>query len=217
MMMSQTYQMSSRGRPDGLAKDADNKWWWRFEVRRLTAEELRDSLLTVTGRLNTKMGGPSIYIKLSAEVLATSSTKGGKWGKSSPEDELRRSVYIKVKRSLVPPILQDFDLADTDGSCPVRFSSILPTQALAMLNSDFANREAKNFADRLRAEAPDDPKRQIGLAFELALARSASPREVEYGSEFIEVMMREHKLSSDDAFNRFALLVLNLNEFIFVD
>jgi hypothetical protein len=217
MMMSQTYQMSSRGRPDGLAKDADNKWWWRFDVRRLTAEELRDSVLAVTGRLNTKMGGPSIYIKLSAEVLATSSTKGGKWGKSSPEDELRRSVYIKVKRSLVPPILQDFDLADTDGTCPVRFSSILPTQALAMLNSDFANREAKNFADRLRAEAPDDPKRQIELALELALARSASPREVEYGSEFIEVMMREHKLSSEDAFNRFALLVLNLNEFMFVD
>ena len=217
IMMSQAYQMSSRGQAEGLAKDADNKYWWRFDMRRLTAEELRDSLLAVTGRLNIKMGGPSIFIDLPAEVLATSSTKGGKWGKSPPEEQTRRSVYIKVKRSLVPPILQDFDLADTDGTCPVRFSSILPTQALALLNSNLANNEAKNFAARLRKEAPDDPRRQVALALELALSRSTTAREVDYGTEFIEVMMREHKLSSDEAFNRFALLVLNLNEFMFVD
>lgn len=217
MMLTQAYQMSSRGQADALAKDPDNKYFWRFNMRRLTAEELRDSLLAVTGRLNKKMGGPSIYIKLPAEVLATSSTKGGKWGRSSPEDETRRSVYIKVKRSLVPPILQDFDLADTDGTCPVRFRSILPTQALAMLNSEFTNTEAKNFGNRLRAEAPDDPKRQIGLALELALSRPAVDREIDYGMEFVEVMMREHKLSSEEAFDRFSLLVLNLNEFFFVD
>jgi hypothetical protein len=99
----------------------------------------------------------------------------------------------------------------------VRFSSILPTQALALLNSNLANNEAKNFAARLRKEAPDDPRRQVALALELALSRSTTAREVDYGTEFIEVMMREHKLSSDEAFNRFALLVLNLNEFMFVD
>ncbi len=217
IMMSQTYRMSSRGQAEGLAKDPDNKWLWRFNLRRLTAEELRDSLLAVTGRLNPKMGGPSIFIDLPEEVLATSSTKGGKWGKSPPEEQTRRSVYIKVKRSLVPPVLQDFDLADTDGTCPVRFSSILPTQALALLNSDFANKEAKSFAARLRVEAPDDPKKRVQLALELALARPATEREVDYGTEFIEVMMREHKLPSEEAFNRFALLVLNLNEFMFVD
>ena len=150
-------------------------------------------------------------------MLATSSTKGGKWGKSPVEEQTRRSVYIKVKRSLVPPILQDFDLADTDNPCPVRFRSILPTQALMLLNSDLANKEAKNFAARLRAEAPDDPARQISLALELALSRPATPREVEYGKEFIEVMMRDHQLSSEEAFDRFALLILNLNEFMFVD
>ena len=217
LMMSQAYQMSSRGQAQGLAKDPDNRHFWRFNMRRLTAEELRDAILSVTGALNTKMGGPSIFIKLSEAVLATSSTKGGKWGKSSPEDETRRSVYIKVKRSLVPPILQDFDLADTDGTCPVRFSSILPTQALALMNSEFANNEAKRFAARLRGEAPDDPKRQVALALELALSRPATEREIDYGTEFIEVMMREHKLPSEEAFNRFALLVLNLNEFIFVE
>lgn len=217
IMLSQAYQMSSGGQAAGLSRDPDNKWFWRFNMRRLTAEELRDSILIATGRLNRKMGGPSIYIKLSAEVLATSSTKGGKWGNSPEEEQTRRSVYIKVKRSLVPPILQDFDLADTDGTCPVRFRSILPTQALAMMNSAFVNEEAVSFAKRLRAEAPDDPRRQIGLALEIALSRPATVRELDYGMEFVEVMMREHKLSAEDAFNRFALLVLNLNEFFFVD
>ncbi|MBT44428.1 MAG: hypothetical protein CL922_03150 [Deltaproteobacteria bacterium] len=217
IMLSQAYQMSSRGEAAALSKDPDNKWFWRFNMRRLTAEELRDSVLAATGRLNRKMGGPSIYIKLSAEVLATSSTKGGKWGNSPEEEQTRRSVYIKVKRSLVPPILQDFDLADTDGTCPVRFRSILPTQALAMMNSSFVNEEAVSFAKRLRAEAPDDPRRQIGLALEIALSRPATARELDYGMEFVEVMMREHKLSSEEAFNRFALLVLNLNEFFFLD
>ncbi len=217
IMLSQAYQMSSRGQEAGLSKDPDNKLFWRFNMRRLTAEELRDSVLATTGRLNRKMGGPSIYIKLAPEVLATSSTKGGKWGNSPPEEQTRRSVYIKVKRSLVPPILQDFDLADTDGTCPVRFRSILPTQALAMMNSAFVNEEAVNFAERLRSDAPDDPRRQVGLALEIALARAATASELDYGMEFVEVMMREHKLSSEEAFNRFALLVLNLNEFFFVD
>ncbi|MDP7496314.1 MAG: DUF1553 domain-containing protein, partial [Roseibacillus sp.] len=217
IMLSQAYQMSSRGQAEGLAKDPGNEWFWRFNMRRLTAEELRDALLAVTGRLNRKMGGPSIFIKLPAEVLATSSTKGGKWGNSPEEEQTRRSVYIKVKRSLVPPVLQNFDFADTDAACPVRFRSILPGQALAMMNSAFTNEEAVNFAKRLRTEAPDDPRRQIGLAIELALARSATARELDYGMEFIEVMMREHKLSPEEAFNRFTLLVLNLNEFFFVD
>lgn len=217
IMLSQAYQMSSRGQAAGLSKDPDNKWFWRFNMRRLTAEELRDSVLVATGRLNRKMGGPSVYIKLPEEYLATSSTKGGKWGRSSEEDQVRRSVYTKVKRSLVPPILQDFDLADTDGTCPVRFRSILPTQALAMMNSAFINEEAVSFAKRLRSEAPDDPRRQVGLALEIALSRPATASELDYGMELVEVMMREHKLSAEDAFNRFALLVLNLNEFFFVD
>ena len=79
------------------------------------------------------------------------------------------------------------------------------------------NEEAVNFAERLRSDAPDDPRRQVGLALEIALARAATASELDYGMEFVEVMMREHKLSSEEAFNRFALLALNLNEFFFVD
>ena len=63
-------------------------------MRRLSAEEIRDAMLTVTGEFNPKMFGPSFYPKLSQEVLATQSRPGDGWGKSSPEEQARRSIYM---------------------------------------------------------------------------------------------------------------------------
>lgn len=217
LMLSRAFQMSSRGTPEGLERDPDNKSFWRFEMRRLTAEEVRDSILQVTGTLNRKMGGPSVFIPLPAAVLATSSRKNSAWGKSPPEDEVRRSVYVKVKRSLVPPQFSDLDVADTDASCPVRFTTIVPTQALGFLNSEFMNAQAEIFARRLRNEAGPERRDRVRLGLELALARPASERELEYGHEFFEMMRSAHGLDEEEALDRFALLVLNLNEFIFLD
>lgn len=217
IMMSRTFQMSSKGNPDALAKDPDNNSFWRFDMRRLTAEEVRDSILAVTGTLNRKMGGPGVFVPLPEEVLATSSKKGGSWGRSSPEDEVRRTIYVKVKRSMVPPQLADLDVADTDTSCPVRFATTVPTQALGFLNSKFMNDQAKVFAERLRKEAGDDRKARVRLGLELALARPAKERELEYSHEFFDAMRDKHGLNEEEALDRFALLVLNLNEFIFID
>ena len=217
IMMSRTFQMSSKGNPDGLAKDPDNNSFWRFDMRRLTAEEVRDSILAVSGTLNRKMGGPGVFIPLPEEVLATSSKKGGSWGKSSPEDEVRRTIYVKVKRSMVPPQLADLDVADTDTTCPVRFATTVPTQALGFLNSKFMNDQAQVFADRLRKEAGADRKARVRLGLELALARPANERELEYSHEFFDTMRDKHGLNEEEALDRFALLVLNLNEFIFLD
>ena len=217
ILMSRAFRMSSRGTEEGLAKDPDNKSFWRFEMRRLTAEQARDSTLSVTGMLNRKRGGPSVYIPLPPEVLATSSKKGASWGKSSPEDELRRSVYVKVKRSMVPPQFADLDVADTDSSCPVRFVTTVPTQALGFLNSAFMNDQAKVFAKRLREEGGAERSERVRFGLELALSRPATEREMDYGTEFFETMRTEHQLSEDEALDLFALLVLNLNEFIFLD
>ncbi|MDA1006095.1 MAG: PSD1 and planctomycete cytochrome C domain-containing protein [Verrucomicrobia bacterium] len=217
ILLSRAYRMSSRGTEEGLAKDPDNNTFWRFEMRRLTAEEARDSVLAVTGTLERKMGGPSVYIPLPPEVIATASNKGGAWGKSSPEDEVRRSVYVKVKRSLVPPQFADLDVADTDASCPVRFTTTVPTQALGFLNSAFMNDQAKLFAKRMREEAGPERKDRVRLGLELALSRPVSEREMDYGNEVFEAMRGAHGLSEDEALERFALLVLNLNEFIFLD
>ncbi|CAN5376669.1 hypothetical protein BH23VER1_BH23VER1_13940 [soil metagenome] len=217
IMESQAYRMSSAGRPDALAQDPQNSHFWRFNMRRLTAEEIRDSMLAFTGRLNLEQGGPSIYIPLSEAVLATSSTKAGKWGTSPDDQELRRSIYITVKRSLLPPQLTDFDFATTDTSCPVRFATTVPTQALGMLNGEFTNEQATHFADRLRAEIPGDPAAQVRRAFEIVKSAPPTGPEVATAQEFLARMRDDFGLGPDAALDRFCLLALNTNAFLYVD
>ncbi|MEX2286817.1 MAG: PSD1 and planctomycete cytochrome C domain-containing protein, partial [Planctomycetaceae bacterium] len=147
IMMSSAYQMSSHADAVARRRDPENDLFHSFDMRRLSAEEVRDSMLAVNGSLNRqKMFGPSIYPVIPQEVLHGQSRPGYGWQQSSPEDRARRSVYIHVKRSLLVPILESFDAADPDATCPVRFSTTQPTQALGLLNSEFANEEARTFA-----------------------------------------------------------------------
>src|SRR5262249_48776418 len=134
ILTSNTYRMSSRGNPRGLAADPANDLFWRFDMRRLSAEEIRDSILAVTGCLNLKLSGPGIFPEIPKEVLAGQSVPGRGWVVSPVEEQNRRSIYIHVKRSLLYPLLESFDLAEPDRPTPVRFSSTQPTQALLMLN-----------------------------------------------------------------------------------
>src|SRR5690606_31413341 len=127
IMTSSVYRASSAFDEAKAAVDPGNETWWRFLPRRLTAEELRDSILAVDGSLNLAIGGPGVYPPMPRAVLETSSRPDEAWGESSAEDAARRSIYVHVKRSLLTPLLQVFDLADTDASCPVRFVTTLPT------------------------------------------------------------------------------------------
>jgi len=217
IMSSQAYQMSSAGNPEALAKDPSNSLFWRFNMRRLSAEEIRDSILNLSGNLNLKIGGPSMYPPLDEAVLATSSTKGGKWGNSSPEEQGRRSIYIKIKRSLKPPEIESFDFADTDAPCPVRFTTTVPTQALNMLNSRFLNDQAATMAANLREQAGANPADQIRLGLQTAFSRQAQQDEIDHCLALLDELKGEHGLSEEKALERFCLLVLNLNEFIYLD
>lgn len=217
IMTSAAYQMSNRRNEVALGKDPANEHFWRFLPRRMTSEELRDNILLTTGELNLQQGGPSIFIPIPEEVLATSSTKGGKWGTSSPDQVNRRTVYGTIKRSLQVPLLTEHDQADTDNPCPVRFATIVPTQALGMINSDFIHEKGRALAQRLRKEAGTEVSAQIKLAYQLAVQRSASDAEVTRASEFLQLMQQEHKLSADDALQRFCVAIFSFNEFMFVD
>jgi hypothetical protein len=217
IMMSSAYQMSSSPNAAALAKDPQNDLLWRFDMRRLTAEEIRDSILAVNGNLNPKMGGPGVYPTIPDAILQGQSVPGQGWGKSGPQDMNRRSVYIHVKRSLPLPALVAFDSADTDFSCPARFTTTQSTQALLMLNSDWINDEAKALAGRLKREAGDDPTAQVRLAFALAISREPRQDEVERGVTFINRLVEKHQVTKDVALEQFALLVLNLNEFVYLD
>ena len=122
--------MSSRGNDKALSVDPTNDLFWRFDMRRLTAEEIRDSILAISGTLNLKMYGPGVYPEIPREVLAGQSMPGRGWGTSPFEEQCRRSIYVHVKRSLLMPILESFDTAETDRSTAVRFVTTQPTQAL---------------------------------------------------------------------------------------
>jgi len=215
IMMSRTYQMSSAGNKAGLAADPNNDLFWRFDMRRLAAEEIRDSILNLTGQLNLKMAGPSIYTEIPPEVAKTASRPGGAWGRSSKEDAARRSVYIYVKRSLHEPFLASFDWADTDNTCDVRFVTTVPTQTLTMMNSKFLNDSAEVFSARLQQESKTIPE-QISRAIELATSRPATKQDIDEGVLLIN-KFKESGVDEDRALQRFCLMVLNLNEFVYID
>jgi hypothetical protein len=217
IVKSSAYRMSSQGNAQALSLDPANDLFWRFDMRRLTAEEIRDSILAVSGTLNPRIGGPSMYPTLPAEVFGGQSVPGSNWGKSSPEDQARRSVYIHLKRSLLVPLLESLDLPETDRSSPVRFTTTQPTQALQMLNGPFLNEQAALLAARLRKEAGDKIEAQVRLALNLATGRPPSQAEIARGVRLIERLRADDHTSNEASLQLFCLMVLNLNEFVYVD
>jgi len=217
IMTSRAYQMSSAGNAKALAADPTNDMFWRFDMRRLSAEELRDATLVTSGQFNPAMYGPSFFPKLSDEVLATQSRPGEGWGESTLKTQARRSVYIYMKRSLLPPLLTAFDFPDVDASCESRFITTQPGQALALLNGEFLNEQAGNLAARVKAQAGADLHAQVARTIELALQRPATDEEIGDGIELIERMTRQHAQKPADALQYWCLTVLNLNEFIYLD
>ncbi len=217
ILFSNAYRMSSQPSASAQAKDPGNQWFWRFPMRRLTAEELRDSLLVVSGRLNLKQGGPSIYPPIPKEVLAGQSVPGQGWPTTTGEEANRRSVYVHIKRSLLVPIMSQHDMADTDSSCAVRYTTVVPTQSLGMLNGAFANEQARAFAERLQRDAPGDLVAQVRRAIRLTTGRQPNVDEVSKDIGFIKEAQSQAKLSEFDALRHYCLMALNANEFVYLD
>ncbi len=217
IMNSNTYRMSSAGNEQAIALDPTNDLLWRFDMRRLSAEEIRDAVLVTTGQFNAEMFGPGFYPSLSQEILATQSRPGDGWGQSSPEARARRSVYIHLKRSLLPPMLTAFDFPDVDSSCEDRFRTTQPGQALAMLNGTLLNEQAEKLATRVMKEAGSDPQTQVAQVIRLALDREATGKEIAEGTSLMNRLIKEREQKPTDALRYWCLTVLNLNEFVYLD
>ena len=213
---SRTYRMSNTFDEEAFLKDPKNDAFWRFDMRRLSAEELRDSVLAVSGNLNLKIGGPSVYPPMPAAVLKTASRPNEAWGRSTAAQAGRRSLYVFSKRSLRFPFLEGFDQPDTDRPCSVRFATTVPTQSLMMLNSEFMNTQAHIMARRLSRERPRDIKGQIQLGLYLALGRPPTHDEIASIVELIDEIKAEDELNSMEALESACLLILNLNEFMHI-
>ena len=208
ILLSNTYQQSSEIRPDAMAKDPQNRLLWRMPVRRLEAEAVRDSTLSVAGTLNKEMYGPPIYPPVDS-TLRADTFQGFNWpeGEDSPKT-WRRSVYVKVKRSLLFPELEVFDCPEITNHVSTRNVTTTPLQALTMLNGPLTLRQAGFFAERLKRECGRDFTRIIERAYQLALCRPPTQRERKFSLSFLN-----HR--GESGILDFAHAVLNLSEFVY--
>lgn len=216
IVLSSAYRMSARTNEKGMRIDPGNHLLWHFPMRRLEAEEVRDAILAVSDQLQQRVGGPSVYPPIAAEVLAGQSKPGYGWPTSPPREARRRSVYVHVKRSLQLPIMAMHDQPDTDASCPVRYTTTVPTQALGMLNGAFTNEQAQALAERIRREAAD-PADQVRRALLLTTCRQADNHEINKDVSFLKELETKGGLSPLDALRYYCLLQLNSNEFLYID
>ena len=202
MLMSATYRQSTLATPSASEKDPDNKLHTRRNRTRLEGEAVRDALLAVSGRLNTKMGGPGVFPPVASE--AVKGAKGG-WAVSpDPKDHVRRSVYIFARRNLRHPFLEAFDQPDSNLSCPKRERSTTAPQALALLNATEALEPANALAVRLSKE-PEAVR--IDRAYQLSLSRLPTAKERERANAFLQ----------SSPFAELCRALMNTNEFIYLD
>jgi hypothetical protein len=196
------------------AIDPDNTLYWRQNMRRHTAEQLRDAILFVSGRLNGKAGGGPVWPELPAEVLQANpaflddnaeKTKG--WYPSPAAEQDARSVYLIQKRTVRLPFMEAFDLPSNESSCARRQESIVAPQAFTLLNSSLAINAAESFAARLEGDGDGDISAAVERAFELAFQRAPSAPE----RAACERLARERGLTE------LCRALLNVNEFIYVD
>ncbi len=164
MVLTQTYQQSALEPASDVAlkKDPENLLLWRMTTRRLDAEQIRDALLAVTGRLDLTTGGPSVEL-------------------SQP----RRTIYTKIQRNSRDPLLDVFDLPEGFTSTAQRNVTTTATQSLLLLNSTLMQQNARSFAERLTKDKSTDEDGHIAQAIQHAFGRPATAAEIKFGTQFL--------------------------------
>lgn len=208
IVLSATYRQVSEGKanPRGSEADADNRLLWRQNRRKLEAEAIHDAVLMVSGKLNKSMGGPG-YQDFAIEHPEHSPHYEYEKGNYADPKNWRRAVYRFVVRSQTQPFMTSLDCADPSMRVEKRNESVTSLQALAMLNSGFMLTQANYFAERVKRDAGDNPARQVDQALILAFGRAAAPSEKITMTAFVE----------SQGLPNFCRLLMNLNEFVFVD
>ncbi len=212
ILTSAVYRQSSDFRAEAAAVDPDNRLLGRYPLRRLDAESLRDAMLSASGELDRRAGGPYVPSQRTAE--GTVEVAEGHDGAR------RRSVYLQQRRTQVVTLLQLFDAPSIVGSCGTRTTSTVPLQSLALLNSEFARLRARAFARRLEREAGPDAGRRLALAFRLACGRGPTAEEAAAAARFLAAQAKVYAGQKDGAERTWADLcqmVLASNAFLYVD
>jgi hypothetical protein len=181
IMLSNTYQQSTKFNPDAAKIDPEDKLVWRYNRHRLEGEAIRDSMLQVSGRLNLKEGGRGVFPPLPAGV----DPRGG-WKKNEdPAETQRRSVYTFVRRNTRYPMFEVFDMPDTHESCPRRNTTITAPQALELLNNELVLDWSKSLAGKVLNDGGLTPEAQVDRAYRLTFSRTPTEAERKTALEFL--------------------------------
>jgi hypothetical protein len=194
ILLSATYQQASQG-PEPPEKDPENRLLGRFPRQRLDLEELRDGLLAAAGRLDRTVGGPPVDIV-------------------KPPFATRRTVYGFIDRQNLPGLFRAFDFASPDTHAPQRFQTSVPQQALFLLNSPFAQEQARALAKRTESAAT--PAERVERLYRLAYGRRPTTDEAALGLGFV-LAPRSTDAGSLSPWEEYAQVLLLANEFAFVD
>ena len=185
IMNSAAYARSSQ-HPDAKlldTKDPKSVSYARFLPRRLSAEELRDAMLLISGELNTKMGGipcrPEINMEVALQPRQVMGSFASAWVPNpQPEDRHRRSLYTLKLRGLLDPMMEVFNSPSPDFSCELRNTSTVTPQVFSQFNGHFPHARALVLAHRIRQQTPSDTE-AIRSLFQRAYARRPNQRELE--------------------------------------
>ncbi|MDB5298826.1 MAG: hypothetical protein JWO87_489 [Phycisphaerales bacterium] len=217
LMLSAAYQLSSGDDASDYAVDPNNDYFWRQNPRRLSAEEIRDTLLAVSGTLDPAPAGPHPFPPENEWKFTQHKPYYGDYPTN------HRSVYLMQQRIRKQAFLATFDGADTNAATALRPLSTTAIQALFMMNDPFLHDQADKLAVRVGLAMNDDPGR-IDYAFHLCLSRPATAEELQAGQQYLHACAA--KLADAqvpwDQRNRQALasymrVLLGSNEFVFVD
>lgn len=188
ILLSSVYRQSSNEHEKGVAVDPSNRLLYAFPRQRLDAEEIRDSLLAVSGLLNEKLGGPAVMPPAPANFLLGNNRNA--WTNSDdPHDQYRRSVYVFIRRNMPYPMLDTFDGANPNTVHSKRDVSTTPTQALTLVNSDLVYRWSQALAGRVISEADKDSAR-IERLYQILFSRSATAEEQQKLAAFLDTQQQ---------------------------
>ncbi len=205
IVTSSVYRQSSNHSGVCFQKDSSNRLLWKMNRRRLSAEEIRDSILLASGTLDLEMGGPGYYLFALEKTEHSPHYEYHKFDHLDP-GSYRRSIYRFVVRSQPDPFMTTLDCADSSQSTPARNETQTPLQSLTMLNSDFNLVMARKFAQRIGLD-DELPQAKLNLAMQLLVGRRPDESEQRLMLRYVD----------DYGWENLARIMFNLSEFVFVD
>ncbi len=217
IMNSAAYQQSSEFNATAAEADPDSRLLWRFNRRRLSAEEIRDAMLAVSGDLDRTAGGEHPFPKIESWGFSQHMPYYGVYPTN------RRSVYLMQQRLKRHPFLSLFDGADVNVSTSRRELTTVPTQALYLMNSDFVHKRSGSLVAQI-LKREDHQAARLQRLFQSTLGRAATESELASAAQFLSEYLRALESGTQEAgsaeafaWSAYARTILTRNEFLFVD